>query len=525
MPAVMAGQNNLPRVSVENGASRLMVHGKPFLIRGGELGNSSAGTPAEADEILPRMAKMHLNTVLMPVAWEQTEPTEGQFDFSILDHWIDVARREDMHLVLLWFGSWKNAFSEYAPAWVKADTKRFPRQMSADGQPTEILSPLSMETERCDSRALAALMRHVKERDAERQTVLMIQVENEIGFLGRGGRDRSDDANRMFEGPVPAALLKKLASANTRLAPELAEHFNANGRNWGEVFGNAADEVFMAWNYGRFVDAVAAAGKNEYALPMYANAQLPAPMERPGEYPSGGPHPFYQDVWRAAASSIDFYSPDIYWPDFEYWVHRYTAAGNPAFVPEARLDVAAYNALWLFGEARGVGFSPFGVDSLRAPGAPEKGPSLGDAYAVLEELNDALVDGQSKNQTRSVVLHAASARPTRTVALGGYLFEASLSRTWPARTLATDDGAMLVIETAPDEFLVAGSGLTVAIARDPDTDGRVAGIASIEQVAKQNGQWITERRLNGDQSNQGRQLMLDAHEMRVYRVKLYSYPR
>jgi beta-galactosidase GanA len=408
---------------------------------------------------------------------------------------------------------------------VKADTKRFPRQMSADGQPTEILSPLGAETERCDSRAFAALMRRLKERDGEQQTVLMVQVENEIGFLGRGGRDRSDDANRMFEAPVPAALMKKLTSANSRLTAELAEHFNANGRNWREVFGDAADEVFMAWHYGRFVDSVAAAGKKEYALPMYANAQLPAPMERAGEYPSGGPHPFYQDVWRAAASSIDFYAPDIYWPDFEYWVNRYTAAGNPAFVPEARLDAGAYNAVWLFGEARGFGFSPFGVDSLRESGGAEKGPSLSDTYAVLEELNDTLLEAQSKKQTRALVLHAASARPLRTVALGGYLFEASLSRTWPARTLATDDGAMLIIETEPDEFLVAGSGLSVSITRDPDTDGRVAGIAGIEQVAKQNGQWVTERRLNGDQSNQGRQLMLDAHEMRVYRVKLYSYPR
>jgi hypothetical protein len=523
MPVVMTGQTVPPRVTLENGTSRLTVHGKPFLIRGGELGNSSAGTAAEADDILPRMKKMHLNTVLMPVAWEQIEPVEGQFDYSILDHWIDVARHEDMHLVLLWFGSWKNAFSEYAPAWVKADTKRFPRQMSADGQPTEILSPLSAETERCDARAFAALMRHLKQSDAEQQTVLMIQVENEIGFLGRGGRDRSTEANRMFEGPVPAPLLKHLTSANARLTPELAEHFNATGRNWREAFGDAADEAFMAWFYGRFVDAVVAAGKKEYALPMYANAQLPAPMERAGEYPSGGPHPFYQDVWRAAATSIDFYAPDIYWPDFEYWVNRYTAAGNPAFVPEARLDVAPYNALWLYGEARGFGFSPFGVDSLHASAPADKGPSLSDAYVVLEELNDTLLD--AKKQTRAVVLHAANARPTRTVALGGYLFEASLARTWPARTLATDDGAMLVIETAPDEFLVAGCGLTVAITRDPDTDSRVAGIASIEQVAKQNGQWTTERRLNGDQSNQGRQLMLDAHEMRVYRVKLYSGPR
>lgn len=528
----MVGQNQPPRVTIENGAGRLTLDGKPFLIRGGELGNSSAGTAAQADDILPRLAKMHLNTVLMPVAWEQIEPTEGQFDFSILDHWIDVSRHENMHLVLLWFGSWKNAFSEYAPAWVKADTKRFPRERNADGQPAEILSPLGAETQRCDSKAFAALMRHLKERDGDHQTVVMIQVENEIGFLGRGGRDRSDDANRIFEGPVPKELRDRLEFQGIELnsrpvyqAPEFLAHFRPSGRSWSEMFGEAADEVFMAWNYGRFVDAVAAAGKKEYALPMYANAQLPAPMERAGEYPSGGPHPFYLDVWRAAAPSIDFYAPDIYWPDFEYWVNRYTAAGNPAFVPEARLDVAAYNALWVYGEARGFGFSPFGVDSLRAPAGAEKGPSLGDVYAVLEDLNESVLDAQAKGKIRALVLHASSPRPTRTVALGGYLFDATLSRTWPARTLATDDGAMLVIETAPDEFLVAGSGLSVTITRDPDTDARTAGIASIEQVAKQNGQWVTERRLNGDQSNQGRQLMLDAHDVRVYRVKLYSYLR
>lgn len=521
-------QNQAPRVTAEGGVGRLLVHGKPFLVRGGELGNSSAGTAAQADEILPRLKRMHLNTVLTPVAWEQVEPEEGRFDFSILDHWIDVAREQDLHLVLLWFGSWKNAFSEYAPAWVKADTKRFPREMGADGLPTEILSPLGAETERCDSQAFAALMRHLRERDAAQQTVLMIQVENEIGFLGRGGRDRSEAANKLFDGPLPKDLRDGLEFFRIQLtsrppyqSPELVAQFRPSGRTWREVFGDAADEVFMAWEYGRFVEAVAAAGKKEYPLPMYANAQLPAPMERAGEYPSGGPHPYYQEVWRVAAPSIDFYAPDIYWPDFEYWVERYTAAGNPAFVPEARMDVAPYNALWVYGEARGFGFSPFAVDSA-AP-TSEKGPTLGDVYGTLEQLNDEIVAAQDKHRTRALVLHAASARPTRTVALGGYLFETTLARTWPARTLATDDGAMLLMETAPDEFLVAGSGLTVTMTRDPDTDGRRSGIASIEQVTKKDGAWVMERRLNGDQSNQGRQLLMDGHEMRVYRVKLYTY--
>jgi hypothetical protein len=146
-------------------------------------------------------------------------------------------------------------------------------------------------------------------------------------------------------------------------------------------------------------------------------------------------------------------------------------------------------------------------------------------YESLDSLRDLLSTAQAENRTRGLVLHAASPRPTRTVALGGYLFEATLSRSWPARTLLTDDGAMIVIQTAPDEFLIAGSGLTVTFARDPDTDSGIAGIASIEQVSRSGSNWNVDRRLNGDQSNQGRQLSMDAHEQRIYRVRLYSIPR
>ena len=225
-------------------SGQLVVQGKPFIILGGELGNSSAGTAAQADSILPNLARMHLNTVLMPVAWEQIEPTEGHFDFDILDHWIDVARQQNLHLVLLWFGSWKNAFSEYAPEWVKSDNKRFPRALAIDGSPLEILSTFGTETLRYDSRAFAALMAHLRERDQEQKTVLMVQVENEVGILG-SGRDRSPEANQEFSRPVSQELMQKLREDRLGFSPELAAHFNPQGKTWHEVFGDAANEVFV----------------------------------------------------------------------------------------------------------------------------------------------------------------------------------------------------------------------------------------------------------------------------------------
>jgi hypothetical protein len=520
-----AEANELPRVRVENGASQLIVHGKPYVILGGELGNSSAGTAAQADDILPRLARMYFNTVLMPVAWEQIEPVEGQFDFSILDHWIDVAKQNKVHLVLLWFGSWKNGFSSYAPTWVKADAKRFPRAISADGEPLEILSTFGVETLKSDCVAFGKLMAHVREHDAEDQTVLMVQVENEVGYLGRG-RDRSTEADKQFKESVPHKLITGLNARRLSLSPELAAHFVPEGHTWSEVFGDAANEIFMAWRYASYIEKVAAAGKAEYALPMYVNAQLPAVMERAGEYPSGGPHPYYLEVYRVTAPSIDMYCPDIYWPEFEYWVKRYQIPSNPIFVPEARLETGPYNALYAFGVARALGFSPFDVDRLKLPeSGKDANPLLMDVYASLNELGDVLPEAQAKGLTTGVVLHADGPRASQTVALGGYLFESSLSRSWPTNALAAKDGAMLLLQTGANEFLALGCGLAVKIRRDPDVDTKIAGIASVEQVSKRGNSWAVEQRLNGDQTNQGRQLSMDPREMHIYRIVLYTADR
>jgi hypothetical protein len=79
---------------------------------------------------------MHLNTVLLPVAWETIEPEEGKFDFNCVDGLLEGARENHLELIVLWFGAWKNTYSGYVPAWVKTNTERFPRVQTSDGRDT-----------------------------------------------------------------------------------------------------------------------------------------------------------------------------------------------------------------------------------------------------------------------------------------------------------------------------------------------------------------------------------------------------
>jgi beta-galactosidase GanA len=515
----------IPHLDRGHGSAQLIVHGKPFVIFGGELGNSSAGTAEQADSILPRLARAHINTVLMPVAWEQLEPVEGKFDFTILDHWVEQARAQHLHLVLLWFGSWKNAFSSYTPDWVKRNPKRFPRAIAPDGHPYEILSTISKDNLEADARAFRAMMRHLKESDGQQETVLMVQVENEVGVLG-SARDHSAEADRLFNGPVPESLVQYLRAHQDWLPREMSNAWNASGKTWHGVFGEGAPEIFMAWNYARYIGQVVEAGKSEYPLPMFMNAQLPAPLERAGEYPSGGPHPENLEIYRAGAPAIDFYGPDIYWPNFEYWVQQYSEQDNSVFVPEARPDAGPFNAFYAYGQARAFGFSPFAVDSLPdvENEADESKNQLAQSYAVLQELEGLLPQAQREGRTRGIVLHASNYRAAQTVSLRGYLFTATLARSWPARNLLQDDGAMMVLQTGPDEFLIGGTALSITVSADVDEKDGIAGIASVEEGTRANGTWTTLRRLNGDQDNQGRTISLPDHQCKLLRVKLYTIP-
>ena len=194
--------NTIPHLQQQGTAKQLMVDGKPFLALAGELRNSTTSSQAYMKPIWPRLTAAHLNTVLAAVTWELIEPQEGQFDFTLVDELLKDARANNQRLVLLWFGSWKNGKSTYQPLWVKTNQMRFPLIQDEQGQSLPTLTTLSDANRDADSRAFAALMRHLREVDGSKHTVLMMQVENETGVLDTP-RDYSPAANQAFNGPVP----------------------------------------------------------------------------------------------------------------------------------------------------------------------------------------------------------------------------------------------------------------------------------------------------------------------------------
>ncbi len=526
---------NIPHLEKRGNATQLIVDGRPFLMLAGELHNSSSSSLEYMEPIWPKLKAMNLNTVLAVVSWDLLEPQEGRFDFTIVDGLIEEARRNNLRLVLLWFGSWKNGISHYVPDWVKTDLKRFPRVRIANGKNIEVLSTLTGEGLEADARAFAALMRHVKEVDSEKHTVIMIQVQNEVGILG-DSRDRSDEGNSAFTKFVPAELMKYLIEHKQDLLPELKEVWSKTGYKksgtWTQVFGEGvkADEIFMAWNYSRYLNRIAETGKAEYPLPMFVNAWIIQPDdEKPGDYPSGGPQAHVHDIWRAGAPQIDILAPDIYLFNFTEICQLYTRSGNPLFVPESFAgEFGASNVFYAVGEQNAIGYSPFGIDSRISD--TENGP-IPQAYKVLSQLAPLILEAQTKGNIAGIVLNKNN--PTQIIELGGYKLEVGL-RQQRRRTTVPDRGYCIIISIGPDEYIVAGKDMQITFFSNTSND-KIVGLASVYEGEFLDGRWIPGRKLNGDaimlnyhldqmaEENRPGSVVRIQNELGIRRVRLYQF--
>ena len=516
----------------------------PYPILGGELSNSAATSVADIDEVMPRMRALGLNTVLVPAYWELMEPVEGKFDFTLIDRTIDVARREQLHVVFLWFGTWKNSMSCYAPSWFKQDTKRFPRAMTAEGKQMEIASCFSDNVLQADLKAFSALMRHIREKDPQREVVVMMQIENEIGML-ESARDHS---------PLAKKAYKK--------------------ERWAERYGTDeyADEKFMALSYARYVEHLAKAAREIHDMPLYVNAAMNSRGRRPGEYPSAGPLAHLIDFWHEGAPSIDLLAPDIYDTGFKSWCAQYAmplrpqdggTVKNRLFIPESRCcENSGVRALYAFGEHQALGFSPFAIDQA----SEKETESVMKAYGLLKQLSN----GKWLNIKMSWGLLFDQEDRERIINDDNVVITCRHFFTLPWDPRATDgttwpEGGAMLIRLGKYDYLLVGSGVVIDFktptekqqteqkqlgedgfaeaggamfnvqrsARPKDAcyrrdarmfNGKRLGLLSVDEVSiADNGTMQYLRRHNGDQTHQGRHARIGVGEWKILHIKLYEY--
>lgn len=429
----------------------------PAVLFGGEMHNSNAFTPSSIASSMDLAAAIGYNCVLAPVSWGQVEPVPGSFDWSLVDCLISSARERDLHLGLLWFGTWKNGESSYPPLWVKADTGRYFRAQDAGSHNTTAISPFCKEAEEADSRAFAALMAHLRETDHDRR-VVAIQVENECGvFLERD------------------------------FCPAAQEAWTCGG--WQEASDPLAPQLFMAEAFASYVGAVAAAGKKEYDIPMFTNAWLTPVDIAYGKYPNGGPRPAVLDVWKKNAPSLDWLSPDIYAKDFIANCEPFSQ-GQTLFIPETRREPGIW--YYAFGEKHALGVFVFGYEEFYDD------PHYTVECRTFRELLPYLDEGlPSRGFYRQDGLTAPD--DSTSLALGDYTFD--------VHYIAGESNAHgMIIQTAPDEYLVAGVGAWITFSGIP---GQVVKMAWCEEL--RGGEiWQV---LNGDETAH--------HNMLYLRGRLY----
>jgi len=509
-------ENNIetepPHLEKRGNVTQLIVNGQPWLALACELGNSTSSSREYLAPYWEQLKKSGVNTVLAVVSWEQTEPVEGTFDFTVVDNLIADARANDMKLALLWFGSWKNGITSYTPTWVKKDTKRFPLAQTPEGKPLPILSTLGDETCTADGKAFAALMRHVKETDAQQQTVIMIQMENEVGLHGHP-RDFCPLAEKAYKELVPKALTEWLTAHRDSLLPETLDAWQTNGckteGTWEEVFSpsDRAAEIFMAWHYASYMDRITAAGKAEYNLPTFVNAWIVQPEDtRPGNYPSGGPQAQNHDIYRAAAPHIDILSPDIYLNDFPQQLSLYARSGNPVFIPESRSGQGgAANAAYAIGAKGAIGYSPFGYERNCTD---EVNSTFHSFYHKAGCIAQQILAAQAEGRISAVWLKGDNPMKVKDeMLLGDVRIQCELISSGmrnggaPQLTGGTYDpdaiGYAIAIRNEKD-YLFLGSNVRITFL---PADGKgYVGLAKVtEGDFNEQGEWIEGRWLNGDE--------------------------
>ena len=500
----LAQGNPIPQIVKQGAKYTFLVDGKPFLILGGQVDNFSSWLPGpsyhtvlpipdEIAKVLPGFKSYNANTIEFPVHWGYIEPKEGEFDFAAFDQIVRDIRAHSLRAIVLWFGTWKGGDDTFLPDWVRSNPARFPKALDEEGKATRTLSPHGATTLEADRKAFTALMKHIRAFDENDRTVILVQVENEAGILG-SARDHSAEANKSFNGPVPA---------------EFATALKKQPGTWVQVFGRQfAEEAFTTYYMARYINSVAQAGKDAYPLPMCLNVWMGGPgtnaFGRPGDsYPSGGGQAHTLDLWKATAPAIDVIAPDIYdrsAVNYRTDLADYARPDNPLLMVETGegKEYARY-CFMAIGEYAAIGFAQFGV-GIKEYGATadgEFGPQFADVagdFRLLRNAAPVIAEMQGTKKLQSAIEEENIGR--RLLSFDRYdvmvRFPAAMGRQpgWgEPRAPTIPSGRALLAQVQPDEFLILGFDSTIDFRPTVISGHKEARFVQVEEGVYQDGVW------------------------------------
>lgn len=506
------------------------VQGRPFFPLGGQAHNSSGYSLQEAERAFEAVAAMHGNSVAIPITWEQVEPQEGSFDFSMVDNLVERCRKADIHLVILWFATWKNGTMKYAPAWVKQDRQRFRRVRDCDGLELTVLSSHCAENQRADGDAFCRLVQHVRDIDGDTQTVIGFQIENEPGIIGRAPRDFGPEATAEYESPVPEDLLDNLEAMGQGRAYEIWQACGGKkGQDWFGTFGNRGHAFLTAYSIAGYIDGIAQRAKAIYDLPMYVNVWLGMDglgYTTPGtEHPAGGGTALNLDIWKAATRFIDTLAPDNYLQakrDFLAVCEAFARPDNPLYTPES--GRGGSNSRLIFHAIANYGCSGhhiFGVEDILLPDGSVRPDSqeLVGSYRALAAAQPLLT--QYIGTGRIYAIDQEEDATAQYIHLDGYLaivtFLPHTHNDYHHRDpdAPAERGRGLIFQTGADEFYVLGAGFSVRLQKCAPLledvppyyaayqDRQINYLVCEEGHFDAEGQWVTDRLRTGDESDFG----------------------
>lgn len=539
----------LPHLAKVGETISLIVDGSPLVLRSGELNNSTASSIRymEQQRTFERLKALNLNSVIATASWELVESVEGEYNFAEVDYIIEQARKYDMKVILLWFGTFKNPFMTYAPSWVKQNPGKYPRAKDADGNDLEMPSVFSEAVLKADARAYVATLEHIREVDTD-NTVVMIQIENEPGLRGTP-RDFSALAEKAWRADVPAQLINYLKANSDSLQPDIKAAWERSGRrekgNWEEVFGkslseddgtnailNQTEHFFTAYAFARYLDYMAIEGKKVLPLPTFVNSSVFRIDSRGISLGNGCSIPEFFDLYKAGAPNLDILTPNSYMQQLDQICEAFSWKGNPILIPES--TVTGARALYSVGEWDAIAFSPFGIDSwaegvLENP-TPEQ-QLFAHTYDQMAQMEELIEEHLGKESMRGAYIY--NTRAEDTLQMGNYEIRFSRGRSFDIGALmaptgsfsaekqeqARFEGGAIIIQTQPDEFYVVGYGISANFQLREGIKHSFCGYDSIDEGIFRDGEFVEYRRLNGDERN----VFLPDGKITALRVKMYHY--